>query len=211
MGLDLLLSPPVSGRRYLEILLGAFLITSGPTAVMRALSEGGLATPTLAMATINVTAGALFLLRDTARAEAHGAVVAMILPTVALPALALGVAPPPASWSALAQWVFVVGAIGAVASLAALGKSFAIFPALREVVVRGPYRWLRHPVYLSELVMVAATLLASSGPVVPAVGLPLLLAAVVFRIVLEERLLCQASEYAEYRGTVRWRLFPGIW
>src|SRR5512133_1092983 len=41
-------------------------------------------------------------------------------------------------------------------SLLSIGKCFGIAPADRGLIMRGPYRWVRHPMYLGELVLRAA-------------------------------------------------------
>lgn len=61
-------------------------------------------------------------------------------------------------------------------SLRALGHNFApcdrgIMP--RELVRAGPYRWLRHPIYTANLLLVAAVAVASVGPLIAAVGVVL--------------------------------------
>lgn len=92
-------------------------------------------------------------------------------------------------------------------SLLLLGKSFGIAPADRGLVRGGPYRIVRHPMYLGELifrgVMVAADLNLLNG---------LLLAALtivqVARIRREERII---AGYERYEQETRWRLAPGIW
>ncbi len=45
---------------------------------------------------------------------------------------------------ALCMWGFVM-----------LGQSFGVSPADRGLVQRGPYRWLRHPIYAGELIAIA--------------------------------------------------------
>ena len=102
------------------------------------------------------------------------------------------------------------GGLVAVGSFVFLGKSFAILPAIRDVVVRGPYRLVRHPAYLGELLMVLACGLAK-----PAVlnftpfllGIPL----IVVRILAEESLLNSSNDYLTYKRKVRFRLIPLVW
>jgi len=93
-------------------------------------------------------------------------------------------------------------------ALVTLGPRFGIAPADRGITSRGPYQFLRHPMYLGELVF-RLTLVFASSDVLLAGVLALLLAGIqVWRILREEALI---SGYGCYRNLVRWRLLPGIW
>lgn len=81
----------------------------------------------------------------------------------------------------------------------------------QRVVATGPYRWVRHPMYLAVLVTYIASplALASIWALLPALFLPIILAG---RIRDEERLLESELEgYREYQAKTRYRLFPGVW
>jgi len=92
-------------------------------------------------------------------------------------------------------------------ALLSLGKSFGIAPADRGLVSRGPYRYLRHPMY-------AGALLNGLGVLVSAWTLwngfiwLLVLFAARLRIGWEENLL---AGYQTYLTRVRWRVWPGVW
>ena len=91
----------------------------------------------------------------------------------------------------------------------ALGRSFGIVPANRGVIVRGPYRIVRHPIYLGYLVTHIGFLLSNWS----VRNLAVYGAAYVFqilRILSEERFLGQDASYREYLARVRYRLIPGI-
>ncbi len=93
-------------------------------------------------------------------------------------------------------------------SLLALGRRFGIAPADRGLVIGGPYRWVRHPMYLGELVLRAA-LVAASPQTLLALGLLIALGVIqVLRLLREERIL---SGYAAYASQVPYRLVPGVW
>ena len=68
-------------------------------------------------------------------------------------------------------------------------RTLAVF-ADQAVVSTGPYRWVRHPGYLAQIVVVVSgsALISLSLPLVAAVAL-LLLAALAHRIRAEERML----------------------
>ncbi len=91
--------------------------------------------------------------------------------------------------------------------LLTLGRSFGIAPADRGLVKAGPYRLVRHPIYLGELIGLVGILL--SAPTWTNSGLFMLIAAsLVARSWLEEEAI---AGYDAYAGRVRWRLVPLIW
>jgi protein-S-isoprenylcysteine O-methyltransferase Ste14 len=114
------------------------------------------------------------------------------------------------AWPA-AGLVLVTFAAGiSLVSLLAMGKLFGIRPALRGLVTRGPYRFVRHPMYLSYV-------LADIGYNLQEwnfVTLLLVLVgwmSLVYRIHAEEQLLSQHAEWPIYAALVRYRLLPGLW
>ena len=115
------------------------------------------------------------------------------------------------AWGVTAGFALqVAGLAGCIASLIALGRSFGFVAADRGVKTRGPYAVVRHPVYVSYV-------LIQFGYVIQAVSLRNLVvfaAATVCnigRILAEERLLSQSAAYSAYRERVRWRMVPHVW
>lgn len=107
---------------------------------------------------------------------------------------------------AIAGWAFVV-------MISAQRRLFRIAPdpvGHTQLVTWGPYRWVRHPMYVSILLVVGGAWVGHS----PAWGLlvPTALAVVlVVKLEYEERLLQGHFEnYAAYRAT-SWRLLPGLY
>jgi protein-S-isoprenylcysteine O-methyltransferase Ste14 len=91
----------------------------------------------------------------------------------------------------------------------ALGRSFGIVAANRGVVVGGPYRFVRHPIYLGYLVTHVGFLLSNWS----LRNLAVYAATYIFqvaRIFAEERLLLVDGRYREYFQTVRYRMIPGV-
>lgn len=81
----------------------------------------------------------------------------------------------------------------------------------QQVIINGPYAFIRHPMYLAMIIMMTFTPLAlgSYWAMLPSVGFILLLAA---RIENEEELLlADLKGYREYTQKTRYRLFPGVW
>ena len=162
------------------------------------------------LAGVNLVVGLLFLLRRRAERMAPMLDSALCLASVPVSAVLLALAPPPELWPWAGRGVFLGGAIVAVGSLLMLGRSFGVLPAIRGLVQAGPYRLVRHPIYLGELGMVLGGALAvrsAAGWAVAALGLGL----VVVRIHIEERLLATTEPYRAYRARVRFRLVPGLW
>lgn len=105
-------------------------------------------------------------------------------------------------------WFSIPGLLLALWSLTALGRSFSIAPEDRGIVVRGPYRFVRHPMYTGEFLSCLGLCLAAST----AWNWIVLLAFAILltsRIEAEERVL--AGYVLEYASTVPWRLLPGVW
>jgi len=99
------------------------------------------------------------------------------------------------------------GLLLALWSLLALGFSFSIAPEDRGIVARGPYRLVRHPMYLGEVLSLLG-LCISAGNLWNWLALLLFARLLLARISAEERAL---ANYARYRDAVRWRLIPFIW
>lgn len=80
-----------------------------------------------------------------------------------------------------------------------------------EVVDRGPYRVVRHPMYLGST-MICAGVASALGTWTAAATWALPPAALVHRISVEERMLAAelGSRYEQYAST-RPRMFPAIW
>lgn len=104
---------------------------------------------------------------------------------------------------ALALWVFAYNRPG----------NFNIRPepkAGATLVTRGPYRWVRHPMYVALLLGMAAVAAQAHSLVQPVLWV-VLAAALNFKAALEERLLATRwPDYAAYCARTK-RFIPGVW
>ena len=111
------------------------------------------------------------------------------------------------SENAKLSWLSVPGLLVMLWAFWSLGASFAIAPAARRLVISGPYRYLRHPMYAGELFSLLGFCFGSSLLWNWSVLLVFAL-SIGYRISQEERLL---KRYAVYAYFVKWRLMPGVW
>jgi protein-S-isoprenylcysteine O-methyltransferase Ste14 len=79
------------------------------------------------------------------------------------------------------------------------------------VIDTGPYAVVRHPMYAAAILyLVGIPLLLGSW--LGLLVVPLMIAGMAPRAVLEERLLRRELQgYADYTTRVRYRLIPGVW
>jgi protein-S-isoprenylcysteine O-methyltransferase Ste14 len=114
------------------------------------------------------------------------------------------------AWPAGGLVLVTLAAFLSIASLLSLGRRFGVFPALRGLAMRGPYRFVRHPIYLSYILAdigynlqewnFVTALLVMAG-----------WASLIYRIHAEERILSQDVGWSTFTASVRYRLIPGIW
>ena len=105
--------------------------------------------------------------------------------------------------------IFLAAGLSLV-SLLTMGRLFGVRPALRGLVTRGPYKLVRHPIYLSYVIADIGYNLQEWN----SVTLLLVLigwASLVYRIYAEERVISQDAGWPAYLAQVRYRLFPGLW
>ncbi len=94
-----------------------------------------------------------------------------------------------------------------------LGRCFGLLPATRGLITDGPYRVVRHPIYLGYLISHVGFLLASFSLQNVAVLAVLYLAQDV-RMRREESILetgDQRATYRDYRASVRYRIVPLVY
>ncbi len=146
---------------------------------------------------------ALFLVRrePTRTGNAFDALIAI------LGSFSISLMPQAHQTTAASAAVQVVGLMFWLWALTTLGRSFGIAPADRGLKTSGPYRLVRHPVYVGELIVSAGVVVAN--PTWLAAGtLALWWLLQCWRMVREERVI---SGYEGYRAATRWRVLPGVW
>jgi protein-S-isoprenylcysteine O-methyltransferase Ste14 len=103
----------------------------------------------------------------------------------------------------------VAGTLFAIYAKVFLGRSFGIVAADRGIVVGGPYRFVRHPIYLGYFVTHIGFLMANWSPRNLALYIVIYLFQIL-RILAEERILREDESYRVYCERVRYRLVPFI-
>ena len=101
----------------------------------------------------------------------------------------------------LAAAGFILGVVGSAVTIwgaLRLGRSFGVLVLVRKVVLAGPYRWVRHPMYLGYIGLFAGLVLANfSGAYF--ILVPIHTFLLLYRARLEEARLAEYSaDYREY-------------
>jgi protein-S-isoprenylcysteine O-methyltransferase Ste14 len=109
----------------------------------------------------------------------------------------------------LATMLMTLGLGVTVAAKICLARSFGVVPANRGVKDNGPYRLVRHPMYLGYILNQCGYLMACFSLFNLSVYLVAWL-MVVLRILEEEKILGLDEKYQNYVGRVRCRLIPGL-
>lgn len=203
--------PSSSGYQKLaDILLACSLVSWAALGLVQAPAEDRWTIVRLGISCLHLLTAAMIVLRTPAVTEASATALLASLPGFLIGGFAFSVAPPPSQWTILANGLFLCG-IGLVfIAFLTLGSSFAIFPSARELRINGPYRLVRHPAYLGEIMLIGACTCTSvnwKGLLVLALAFPMIAS----RIHAEEKTLTLELGYQSYAAKIRWRIFPGIW
>jgi protein-S-isoprenylcysteine O-methyltransferase Ste14 len=145
---------------------------------------------------------------------------AMFLPLVLIYPLLAGMDAVRFSWAPLPWWTVTPGAllflVGSLLGAWAMvvnphAETTVRIQAEHAVVSKGPYRIVRHPMYVGTIMGFpgGALMLGSGWALLPMV---LLMALFVWRTAREDRTLRrELAGYEDYAQRTRYRLLPGIW
>jgi protein-S-isoprenylcysteine O-methyltransferase Ste14 len=141
-----------------------------------------------------------WLSRSVAILSSNGGFIFLLLPKASLsPATQI-----------ISSILAILGAVACIYVVIHLGRAFSILPQARRLRTTGPYRYIRHPLYLAEQVASLGVMLQFKQPwslLMWTAGFALQ----IYRMHFEERLLSNAypayREYAEHTA----RLIPGIY
>lgn len=111
---------------------------------------------------------------------------------------------------AISTALILGGMAFAVYALLYLGRSVSVMAEARRLVTGGPYRFVRHPLYLGEEVVVLGTLIQFFSPWAVLI-LALQIACQLYRMHREEQVLAASfPEYVAYEQST-WRILPGVY
>ena len=160
-----------------------------------------------------VTLGWLMLTRPSPSARREGTIPTIIAfsgtySVWLIPFLPAGQISP--GWQMTSAAISLIGCVSIIYAVLHLGKSFSIAPQARKLVIGGPYRFVRHPLYVAEELAVIGVLIQCRWPVA------LMFLAVHFglqmrRMDYEESLLRAVFPDYEIYARRTARLIPGIW
>lgn len=136
-----------------------------------------------------------------------------LLVVAALDALVLRATPLAWGWVSAGLILHVLGDAVAVWAISEnrYARREVLVQAEQQVVRTGPYHWVRHPMYVGLIVMLAGWPLAlgSLWALVPA---GVMAALMVARTAFEDRKLRrELPGYDDYARSTRFRLLPGVW
>lgn len=106
-------------------------------------------------------------------------------------------------------FVVIVGTLFTLYSLKTLGRSFSIAPQVRMLVQNGPYRFIRHPLYVGEIITFSGIILAGFS-ILRLSTFFLMILIQTYRAFQEEKLLEEhIPNYSLYKKATK-RFIPGL-
>jgi len=105
--------------------------------------------------------------------------------------------------------ISILALVVAVYARLSLGRSIGFVPAQRDIITRGAYGFVRHPIYTGLILSYVGFSLRMFSPLNVTMSL-LVIGLIVLKSFIEEGFLREVPEYANYLDRVRWRWFPGV-
>lgn len=99
--------------------------------------------------------------------------------------------------SAISTLLIMIGATLSFVVLRWLGRSFSILAEARRLVTEGPYRVVRHPLYICEAIALVGLVIQVLSPAAVTIGL--VVAAIQYRRMINEEAVLTAA-FPEYRA-----------
>jgi len=206
------------GRRLLIIVFALMAATVGAEtagAIGDAVAAGNLdswlvAGYDLLKLTVAVAFTIFVVMRGPARERTRDPIAYLACGAAILPAVLRAPSESTSTGLVLAgELVALLGCAGMLVAALALGRCFGVLPEARGLVTHGPYRLVRHPLYLGEFAGMGGLLLASPTLRNLAAGVVFVVAQLT-RMRLEERAL--TKEFPEYRdyAAVTPRVIPSL-
>lgn len=109
----------------------------------------------------------------------------------------------------ISQALILAADVLGTVTLINLGRSFGILIARREIKTGGLYRFLRHPMYGTDILLRIGFLISHFNWKIAALFI-LSTACYVWRAILEERFLDHSPDYHHYCRRVKYRFIPGV-
>lgn len=148
--------------------------------------------------------------------------LAFFLPLTLIQVMIAGIDSVRYRWLPMPTWTTVPGIVLFLAAMALVTWSMVVNrfaePTVRiqsdrghKVVCTGPYRWVRHPMYVGFILMYPATaLMLGSGWAMAVAAVMVVL--ITWRTSQEDRFLRRELQgYSEFATRTRFRLIPGLW
>lgn len=167
----------------------------------------------LAVTALIVTMASLTILRHRPVARATGLMPRLIAVVGSVFFFAIVLLPraePDALFDVASLVLIVIGNIATLVVVTNLGRSFSTMAEARSLVVSGPYRFVRHPLYAAEQIALVGMFLQYRSW--PAAMLLVIQTALQLKRMANEEAVLEATfpEYAAYRGRTA-RIFPGVY
>ena len=111
--------------------------------------------------------------------------------------------------SLLTDGLSIVSVVADVYARLSLGRNIGFVPAQRRLVMSGPYRWVRHPIYSALFLAEVCVILENFSWLNLALSI-VFLGLFVIKTLMEESFLRADPVYERYMREVRCRWVPGV-